>query len=131
MPAAIVVAAIVGDDPAQEGEENVEGFGGGLGDEDITLGNPTELGRAGDAACGPFEDAFARGQAMEDFFLVLGLRASEKMAQRNGNRAHDAANTRRQGREIGGRWLGLAEERRRIFRGIRLSKFGASGEFFG
>ena len=74
-------AAVVGDDPAKQREEDVEGLGRRLGDEHVALGDPAELGGAGDAARGPFVDALARREPVEDLFFVLRLGAPEEVAQ--------------------------------------------------
>src|SRR5215204_3958612 len=52
-------AAVVGDDPAEERQQDVESFARRLGDEHIARGNPAELGWTGHSPRRPFIDALA------------------------------------------------------------------------
>src|SRR6185436_19493984 len=88
-------AAVVGDDPAEERQENVERLGRRLGDEDVALEDAAELVRTGDATRGPFVDAFARREPVENLLLVLHLGAAEEMAEGDEGRAHEATDRRR------------------------------------
>src|SRR5687768_7559090 len=53
--------AIIGDDSAEEREQDVESLARGFGDEHIALGNPAELGWARHSPRRPFIDALACG----------------------------------------------------------------------
>src|SRR6266568_6217136 len=121
-------AAVVGDDPAKQREEDVEGLGRRLGDEHVALGDPAELGGPGDAAGGPFVDALARRKAVEDPFLVLRLGATEEVAQGDEDRAHEAADRWRQGREVRRGRRGRAKEGWDVFGGVGRAVFGAAGK---
>src|SRR5262245_19343851 len=83
-------AAVVGDDAAEEREQDVERLGGRLGDEDVALEDSAEFGRPGHAPRSPLVDSRARSETVEHLLLVLRLGATEDFGQRNEGGAHDA-----------------------------------------
>ena len=93
-------------------EKDVEGLGRRLGDEDVSLDDPTELGGTGDAPRRTFVDAAARRQPAEKVLLVLRLGAPEHLSQSDRSRTHQARHRRRQLGRVR-RW------RRRANRGVR------------
>src|SRR4029079_6457949 len=97
-------AAVVGDDRAEEREQDVERLGRGRSHQDVTLDDAIELRGSGDQPGRSLVDAWARGEPAEPVGLVLGLRAAEQRVQGKPGRAHE---TRDRGWQPGrvGRWL--------------------------
>ena len=73
-------SAAVGDDPAEQRQQDVERLRRRLGDEDVSLHDPVKFGRTGDAARGALEHARARAEPAQQMLLVLGLGAAEQLA---------------------------------------------------
>src|SRR5207247_2363055 len=121
-------AAVVGDDPAEQREENVEGLGRRFRYQYVALGDLPELGGPGDAAGGPFVNALTRRNSVEDPILVLRLGATEDVAQADEDRAHDTTDRWRQGREVRRSRHWRAKQCRDVFGGVGRAVFSAAGK---
>src|SRR3954452_10729153 len=89
-------AAVVGDDRAEQRQQDVERLGGGRREEHVALLDAAELRRSGDEAGRPFVDPGAGGEAAQHVLLVLGVGAAEERIERDAGRAHDATDAGRE-----------------------------------
>src|SRR5262249_10073776 len=120
---------IVRHNPTKERQEDVEGLGRRRRDEHVAFDNPAELRRAGDAPGRTFINTLARGEPIQDFFLVLSLGTSKEVTQGNEDGTHDARNRGGEGGGVrgGGLWPGKAGWN--ILGGVGGPVWAAFGEF--